>query len=335
VSLSNWSITGAHNFVGFANYANILGSETFRTSFLNTVGFAVVTVLFQYLLGLALAVLVYRTTRGQGVLRLLLLVPMMFTPVVVGFVWKTMFDPGYGPISWLFDRLGLPEVPWFSEKLPAMAAIVTADVWQWTPFMFLILFAALRSLPTAPLEAAMVDGASGWRLFIDHMMPMLLPASMTAILLRTIEAFKLFDVVYLMTGDSIFAEVAFWNITAGVVGGLLAAVFGLIDWVAIPSGTRAKVLGMWHGLGNLVIVLLFIVSWLIRLGDHAYAPNLLPFLLGLVAVGMALVTAWLGGELVYRLRVAVDDGANLDAPSSLTRESRPRSTDEGGAGAAG
>ncbi|WP_213450658.1 carbohydrate ABC transporter permease [Rhizomonospora bruguierae] len=200
VSLSNWSITGEHSFVGFANYANILGSETFRQSFLNTVIFAVVTVLFQYALGLALAVLVYRTTRGQSVLRLLLLVPMMFTPVVVGFVWKTMFDPSYGPISWLFDTVGLPAVPWFSEQLPAMAAIVTADVWQWTPFMFLILFAALRSLPTAPLEAAMVDGASGWRLFIDHMMPMLLPASMTAILLRAIEAFKLFDVVYLMTG---------------------------------------------------------------------------------------------------------------------------------------
>jgi len=199
VSLSNWSISGEHNFVGFSNYANILGSETFRSSFFNTVLFAVVTVLFQYALGLTMAVLVYRTTRGQGALRLLLLVPMMFTPVVVGFVWKTMFDPSYGPISWVFDRVGLPQVPWFSEKLPAMAAIVTADVWQWTPFMFLILFAALRSLPTAPLEAAMVDGASGWRLFIDHMMPMLLPASITAILLRSIEAFKLFDVVYLMT----------------------------------------------------------------------------------------------------------------------------------------
>jgi uncharacterized membrane protein len=146
----------------------------------------------------------------------------------------------------------------------------------------------------------------------------------------------LFDLVYLATGDPVFAEVAFWNITVGIVGGLLAAVFGLIDWIAIPSGTRAKVIGIWHGLGNLVIVLLLIVSWLLRLDDHAYSPAVLPFVLGVVAVGMALVTAWLGGELVYRLRVAVDDGANLDAPNSLTRDARPASTDRGdAAGAAG
>jgi uncharacterized membrane protein len=129
-----------------------------------------------------------------------------------------------------------------------------------------------------------------------------------------------FDVVYLATNDTTFAEVAFWNITVGIVGGLLAAVFGLIDWLAIPNGTRAKRIGAWHGGGNVVIVLLFILSWLLRLGDHAYAPNLLPFVLGLVAVVAALGTAWLGGEMVYRLRVAVDDDAGLNASNSLSRE---------------
>jgi uncharacterized membrane protein len=128
----------------------------------------------------------------------------------------------------------------------------------------------------------------------------------------------LFDVVYLVTGDDVFAEVAFWNITAGIVGGLLAAVFGFIDWWAIPDDTRAKRIGLMHGLGNFVIVLLFIASWWLRLPDHTYAPNVLPFVLGLVGVGLALVTAWLGGELVYRLRVAVDEDANLNAPSSLS-----------------
>ena len=129
-----------------------------------------------------------------------------------------------------------------------------------------------------------------------------------------------FDIVYLATNDPIFAEVAFWNITVGNIGGLLAAVFGLIDWLAIPQHTRAKRLGLWHGGGNVVIVLLFLVSWFLRLSNHAYAPDIIPFVLGLVAVGAALVTAWLGGELVYRLRVAVDDDANLDASSSLARE---------------
>ncbi|MFL5645707.1 MAG: DUF2231 domain-containing protein [Chloroflexota bacterium] len=127
-----------------------------------------------------------------------------------------------------------------------------------------------------------------------------------------------FDIIYLVGGDETFANVAFWDITAGIIGGLAAAVFGFIDWLAIPKDTRARRIGLIHGTGNFVIVLLFIASWLLRVSDHSYAPNLLPFLLGLVGVGMALGTAWLGGELVYRMRVGVDDGANLDAPSSLT-----------------
>jgi uncharacterized membrane protein len=140
----------------------------------------------------------------------------------------------------------------------------------------------------------------------------------------------LFDIVYLVTGDGQFADVAFWTITVGIVGGLAAAVFGLIDWMAIPAGTRAKTVGMWHGIGNFLIVLLFIGSWLLRLGNDEYAPSVLPFVLGLVGVVLALGTAWLGGELVYRLGVAVDEGANLDAPSSLGDVAVSRPDDRGG-----
>ena len=128
------------------------------------------------------------------------------------------------------------------------------------------------------------------------------------------------DLFYIVGNDPIFAELAFWTLTIGILGGLLAAVFGLIDWLGIPGGTRAKRVGLIHGVGNLVVVALFSVSWFLRLPDHAYAPDLAPFLLGLVAVAIALATAWLGGELVYRLRVAVDDDANLNASSSLHRE---------------
>jgi len=141
----------------------------------------------------------------------------------------------------------------------------------------------------------------------------------------------LFDVLYLITGSDEFADVAYWNITVGIVGGLLAAVFGFNDWRAIPKDTRARRIGAWHGLGNFVIVLLFIASWILRQPDHAYAPNVLPFLLSLIAVGMALVTAWLGGELVYRLRVAVDDDANLDASNSLSRDGPVSASQRGGA----
>src|SRR3954454_13702171 len=97
-----------------------------------------------------------------------------------------------------------------------------------------------------------------------------------------------FDIVSLATGDAAFADVAFWNITVGIIGGLAAALFGLIDWLPLPPGNRGKRLGAWHGLGNFGIVVLFLISWFLRLPDHAYAPNLVPFALGLVAVLAAL-----------------------------------------------
>jgi uncharacterized membrane protein len=127
----------------------------------------------------------------------------------------------------------------------------------------------------------------------------------------------IFDIVYLITNDGKFAEVAFWMITAGVIGGLLAAIFGLWDWLAIPDDTRAKTIGMWHGLGNVVVTGLFIVSWLIRLGD-VRNPNIAAIVLSIVGVVLALFTGWLGGELVDRLGIGVDRGAHPDSPSSLS-----------------
>jgi uncharacterized membrane protein len=126
-----------------------------------------------------------------------------------------------------------------------------------------------------------------------------------------------FDIVRAISSRSVFSEIAFWDIAVGVIGGLLAALFGLIDWLSIPGRTRAKSVGLWHGLGNVVVVGLFALSWLLRLG-HATEPGLFPVLLSVIGVLLALVTAWLGGELVERLRVGVDDGAHIDAPSSLT-----------------
>jgi uncharacterized membrane protein len=127
-----------------------------------------------------------------------------------------------------------------------------------------------------------------------------------------------FDILYLITGNAAFATVSFWNIAGGVIGGLVAAVFGLIDWIAIPSGTRAKAVGLWHGGGNVVVVALFAVSWLLRLGARDNIPDMLAIALGLVGAGIGAVTGWLGGELVDRLGVGVDEGANLNAPNSLT-----------------
>jgi uncharacterized membrane protein len=137
----------------------------------------------------------------------------------------------------------------------------------------------------------------------------------------------LFDLLYVVLGDEILANVAYWNITLGTLGGVAAGSVGLVDWLAIPGGTRAKRIGLVHGVGNAVVVVLFAWSWWLRLPDITYAPDPLPLLLGLLGVGLALLTAWLGAELVYRLRVGVDDDAHLDAPSSLAR---PTSTSPAG-----
>jgi uncharacterized membrane protein len=126
------------------------------------------------------------------------------------------------------------------------------------------------------------------------------------------------DVLYLTMGRLEFATVASYNIAGGIVTGLLAAVFGAIDWWAIPAGTRAKAVGLWHGLGNVVVVTLFAASWWMRSTAVNVAPDTVAFAVGVVALGLGTVTGWLGGELVDRLGVGVDDGAHLNAPSSLS-----------------
>lgn len=125
------------------------------------------------------------------------------------------------------------------------------------------------------------------------------------------------DIIYLITDKGRWSQAAFYDMGIGILGGLLAAIFGLIDWLAIPAGTRAKSIGARHGLGNLVVVVLFAVNWALRKGNPQ-EPGTIPIVLSFIAVAIALMTAWLGGELVDRLRVGVDDGAHLDAPSSLS-----------------
>ena len=131
-----------------------------------------------------------------------------------------------------------------------------------------------------------------------------------------------FDVIHLFGGGVRWTEVAYWMIGAGVIGGLLAAPFGLIDWLGVPARTRAKRIGAVHGLGNVGVVLLFAASWLVR-RENPTLPASSAYLLSFLGFGLAGVTAWLGGELVTRLSVGVDADAQVNAPSSLSRQLRP------------
>ena len=137
----------------------------------------------------------------------------------------------------------------------------------------------------------------------------------------------IFDIIALARNASYLFPVAYWMIAAGLIGGLISAVFGLVDWLAIPSGTRAKSIGLWHGLGNVVVVLLFAVSWWLR-RPQPDSPSGAALGYSFVAVAIALVTGWLGGELVDRLGVGVDRGANLNAPNSLSKRPASEQVDE-------
>ncbi len=150
------------------------------------------------------------------------------------------------------------------------------------------------------------------KLFGHPIHPMLIPFP-----LGLLATSLVFDVIHRLTGNEPWAEVAYWMIVAGIIGGLAAAPFGWIDWFAIPDGPRAKSIGLWHGVGNVVVLALFAVSWFLR-RDAPAEPGILAFVLSLAGVALAVVTGWLGGELVDRLGVGVDRGANLDAPSSLS-----------------
>ena len=132
----------------------------------------------------------------------------------------------------------------------------------------------------------------------------------------------IFDLAYLVSGNEAFAETTFWNIIAGVAGGLLAAVFGFWDWLTIAPGTRAKRIGALHGILNVVVVALFAANWLTRRGEAFHAPTTATIIMSLVAVGFALVAGWLGGELVERLGIGVWRDAEPNAPSSLKSSER-------------
>lgn len=138
-----------------------------------------------------------------------------------------------------------------------------------------------------------------------------------------------FDWIAVWRNNPEFFQAAFYMIGAGVIGGLAAALFGLIDWLAIPAGTRANAIGAWHGLGNVIVVLLFAGSWMLRWNAPA-APDDLAMTLALIGAAVALITGWLGGELIDRMGVGIDEGANLNAPNSLSGGSHhPHGSPEG------
>jgi multiple sugar transport system permease protein len=164
-----------------------------------TLVYVFVGIFFQYLLGLGLAMLVVQRLPGRRFFRVVFLLPMMITPVGVAYMFRMVTDTGRGPFAPLWQAAGLAAFSWVNDPWGARAAILIADIWQWTPFMFIVLVAALESQSQDPIEAAIVDGANSWQLFRYITWPAILPVSMTLILIRLIEAFKILDLPNVMT----------------------------------------------------------------------------------------------------------------------------------------
>ena len=184
-----------------ANFSRLLSDGFFLSALAHTLVYAIVALTFEFLLGLGLAVLLDRSLRGRAIFRAVLLIPMMIPPVVVGVVWRLMLNSDFGAINGTLKSLGVNTegLTWTASPKLAFASVIAVDIWQWTPFMFLVLLAGLQAIPREPYEAAMIDGASAWQTFRHVTLPLLRPAMLVALLLRTMDLLRVFDQIFILT----------------------------------------------------------------------------------------------------------------------------------------
>lgn len=186
-------------WVGLKNFTRVLGNARFWSSLGITAIFALVAVPLQIALGLGLAMLINRMGRGREIYASLFLIPMMVAPIVVGFSWNLFLNPIYGPLNAALRGLGFAPPAWASSPDWALPVVVLVDIWQWTPLVMIVLLAGLRSIPPRVFEAARVDGSSPWQTFVHILLPMMAPYMTVAFVLRFIDSFKVFDVLYTLT----------------------------------------------------------------------------------------------------------------------------------------
>lgn len=193
-------------FVGWANYSEILSSSEFLHSLIVTFKLMAMTLSVQLVLGVGIALLVVQKLPGMPLARTLLMIPMMISPVIVGLVWLFLYFPELGYLNYFLSFLDIDSIPWISSTNWALWAIAIADIWQWTPFVMMGTAAALQSLSPEPYEAAMIDGNSRWDVFTRVTLPQLKPVLVSLMFLRAIDAFKIYDIIFVLTkggpGDS-------------------------------------------------------------------------------------------------------------------------------------
>ena len=188
-------------FIGAQNYIEAFSDSRFWDAIGHTVLFAAASVTIELVVGLALAMAVDSMTRGRGVVRTAMLLPWAVPTVVVGLVWRFMFETPGGLVNTILVRAGVTAPPiWFADPVAAWVPVILADVWKTAPFVAILLVAGLQVIDTSLYEAAQIDGASSWQQFTRITLPLLRPALLVALIFRTVDAFRVFDVIYVMTG---------------------------------------------------------------------------------------------------------------------------------------
>lgn len=202
LSFTNWNLTSGMplTVVFLRSYQRIIQEPRFIAALGRTFSFTLMAVSVETVLGMIIALILNREFKGKGLAKLIMLLPLVSTPVAIGIVWNLFYDPTIGLANFVLTRLGLPRMAWVGSARTVLPSLALVDIWQWTPMIALILLAGLASLSTEPYESARVDGASEWQIFWHVTLPMVMPTLLTAVILRSIDALKTFDIIYAMTG---------------------------------------------------------------------------------------------------------------------------------------
>lgn len=201
LSFHDWRMSAniPWDFVGMENYIDLFSDSRFPDAVLRTFIFALLALAIEVVLGVTIALYLNHTFWGKNLVKTAFLLPMVATPVAIGMVWKLIYEPNIGILNTIIRNMGGPKIDWLGDSGRALYSLVAVDIWQWTPFVMLVVLAGLTSLPTDPFESAMIDGASRWQIVTKITLPLLKPTIYTAVLLRLIDVLKTFDILYSMT----------------------------------------------------------------------------------------------------------------------------------------
>lgn len=240
VSFTDWNMSsvGTTNFIGLGNYVAMFCEPRFYNAFWLTLYFTILAVGTETVLGVIIALILDREFRGKNLAKLILLLPMVATPVAVGLSWTLFYEPTIGLGNYGLKLLGLPASKWLASNLAVIPSLALVDIWQWTPMISLIVMAGLAGLPTEPYEAALVDGATPLQTLRRVTLPLLRPTILIAMVLRSIDALKTYDIIYVMTAGgpgfasetlNIYAyNLGFGYFRFGAASAALVALFAIV-----------------------------------------------------------------------------------------------------------